>query len=209
MPKITFSYFPLRGARGEAIRFALHVAGADWENADMTWDQYQAKKASEKDLAWHNGMPVMIVDGKAYTQSLAQLRFAGKLSKLYPEDPVAAMAVDEAMDVCQDILTKCPQDPDAGVKKTKREEYAAGKMKSMMDLLAQRVGESGSAFMVGGDLTIADLVVYFLVKMIREGQFEHVPANYVDAWPQLAGLEKAVPEHPLVKAYYEKFPVSA
>jgi len=137
------------------------------------------------------------------------LRFAGKLSKLYPEDPVAAMAVDEAMDVCQDILTKCPQDPDAGVKKTKREEYAAGKMKSMMDLLAQRVGESGSAFMVGGDLTIADLVVYFLVKMIREGQFEHVPANYVDAWPQLAGLEKAVPEHPLVKAYYEKFPVSA
>merc|ERR1711971_213456 len=106
------------------------------------------------------------------------------------------MGVDEVMDICQDILTKCPQDPDADVKKTKREEYAAGKMKAMMDLLAQRVGESGSSFAVGADLTIGDLVVYFLVKMIRDNMFDYVPSDYVDAWPSITGLEKAVPEHP-------------
>eukprot|EP00959_Pyramimonas_sp_CCMP1952_P128989 2697456-Pyramimonas_sp.AAC.1 len=73
-PKITFSYFPMRGGRGEAIRFALHVAGVEWENADVTWDQYQTKKSGSKDLAWHNGMPVLTIDGKAYTQSIAQAR---------------------------------------------------------------------------------------------------------------------------------------
>eukprot|EP00959_Pyramimonas_sp_CCMP1952_P128990 2697456-Pyramimonas_sp.AAC.2 len=116
------------------------------------------------------------------------------------------MGVDEVMDVCQDILTKTPQDPDVNVKKAKREEYAAGKMKSLMDLLAQRVEESGSSFTVGADLTIADLVLYYLMKMIRDGMFDHVPKDYMDAWPKLAALEKAVPEHPLVKAYYEAYP---
>ena len=73
----------------------------------------------------------------------------------------------------------------------------------------QRVGESGSSFAVGADLTIGDLVVYFLVKMIRDDMFDYVPSDYVDAWPSITGLEKAVPEHPLVKAYYEKYPVTA
>ena len=57
---------------------------------------------------------------------------------MYPADDLAALAVDEIMDVCQDILTKCPQDKDEEVKKTKRQEYAAGKMKSLFELLAQR-----------------------------------------------------------------------
>jgi len=169
----------------------------------------QEKKGSTEDYVWKNGLPVLVVDGKAYTQSLAQLRYAGKLSKLYPEDPVAAMAVDEVLDISQDILTKCPQDTDEEIKKAKRLEYAEGTMKSRMSLLAQRVEESGSGFMVGSDFTIADVCAYFLLAMIRDGSFDHVPGTYTDAWPKLAALEKKVPEHPLVKAYYEKYPVDA
>jgi hypothetical protein len=68
---------------------------------------------------------------------------------------LAALAVDEVMDVCQDILTKCPQDKDEEVKKAKRLEYAAGKMKSLFDLLGQRAEESSSGWLCGSDMTVA------------------------------------------------------
>ena len=64
------------------------------------------------------------------------------------------------MDVCQDILTKCPQEKDEEVKKAKRQEYAAGKMKSLFELVAQRAEESGSGWLCGSDMTIAGLCVW-------------------------------------------------
>ena len=78
---------------------------------------------------------------------------------MYPADDLAALAVDEMMDVCQDILTKCPQEKDEEVKKAKRQEYAAGKMKSLFELVAQRAEESGSGWLCGSDMTIAGLCV--------------------------------------------------
>ena len=94
----------------------------------MPFGDYQKKKEASDDNAWKNGLPVLTVGGKSYSQSLAMLRYAGKKAGLYPTDDVMALGVDEVMDISQDILTKCPQDPDEEVKKAKRAEYAAGKM---------------------------------------------------------------------------------
>jgi len=127
----------------------------DFQHNDLPFPAYQEKKSSEKNLAWHNGLPVMTVNGTAYTQSLAQLRYVGKKAKLYPTDDIAALAVDEVMDIVQDILTKCPQDKDEESKKTKRQEYASGKMKSLFELLNQRAEETGSGWICSGEMTIA------------------------------------------------------
>jgi len=40
---------------------------------------------------------------------IAALRYAGKKSGLYPADALQALAVDEILDIVQDILTKSPQ----------------------------------------------------------------------------------------------------
>jgi len=184
------------------VRIALHAAKVDFEDKHIDFPAYMESKATATDPAWINGLPVLEIDGVSYSQSIAQLRYAGKLAKLYPEDPVAALSVDEAMDVCQDALTKCPQDADVEVKKAKREEYAAGKLKTLMAVLNKKVESSGSGFIAGSALSIADLCVYGLLSMIRSGMFDHVPSDYVDQWPKLAALEPAVKEHPIVKAYY-------
>jgi len=106
------------------------------------------------------------------------------------------------MDVCQDALTKCPQDADEAVKKAKRQEYAAGKLKSYMDTLSGLLESSGGPFFTGKELTLADLVAkYYLIDMIRTGDFDHVAPEYVDAWPLLLAHNAAVSEHSLVKAY--------
>ena len=48
-------------------------------------------------------VPILEVDGLVVTQTLAHLRYAGRMSGLYPEDPVAAMLVDECLYVVTEV----------------------------------------------------------------------------------------------------------
>merc|ERR1711920_220387 len=100
---------------------------------------------------------------------------------------------DVVMDTCQDAMTKTPSDPDEKVKKEKREEYAAGKLKAYMNMLAGIISAKGGPFVLGSKLSTADLVMkYFIVDMIQSGDFDYVPAEYLNAWPELAAHGAAV-----------------
>ena len=46
-----------------------------------------------------------------------------------------------------------------------------------------------------------DLAVYFVLTMLRSGNFDYVASDYADKYPKVAALEKLVPEHPVYKAY--------
>ena len=129
-----------------------------------------------------------------FTQSLAMLRYAGRLGdgSLYPSDPVAGLAVDELLDIGADILTRCPQDKDPEVKKAKRLEYAAGKMKAYFDILNARLVSTEGALFFGDAPTVADLSIYYLVAMIRTGNFDYIEGTWVDQWPAVAAFEAAM-----------------
>ena len=191
--------------RGEAVRIAMFASGIKHTDKFLLFSEYQEVKSTSQDWAWKNGLPILGVDGKEFTQSLAQLRYAGKKAGLYPTADVDALAVDEILDITQDILTQSPSDSDENVKLKKRAEYAApgGKMHSLVSLLEQRATETDSPWMVGQEMSVADLAVFFSVlKMLRDGDFDGVQADYIDAFPKLAALEKALPEHAVVKAWY-------
>ena len=191
--------------RGEAVRIAMFASGIKHTDKFLLFSEYQEVKSTSQDWAWKNGLPVLGVDGKEFTQSLAQLRYAGKKAGLYPTADVDALAVDEILDITQDILTRSPSDSDENVKLKKRAEYAApgGKMHSLVSLLEQRATETDSPWMVGQEMSVADLAVYFSVlKMLRDGDFDGVLADYVVAFPNWAALEKALPEHDVIKAWY-------
>ena len=145
-------------------------------------------------------MPVLqLPDGRTFTQSLAMLRYAGRLGQLYPSDPADGLAVDEVLDVCADVLTRCPQDKDPEVKKAKRAEYGAGAMKRYFDLLAERLARTDGALFFGATPTIADLCAYYLVDMVRTGNFDYIDPTYVDQWPAVAAFEKAMAATDLIK----------
>lgn len=199
---IEFTYFKGVAARGEPVRIALHASGVEWKDTSVSFDEFKAAKAAGK---YGAGLPVMkLPSGLELGQSVAMVRYAGKLGKsgLYPSDPEAALLVDCVMDTCQDALTKCPQDPDVEVKKKKREEYAEGKLKSYMNDIDIILKAKGGPFILGKQISIADLVVkYFLVDMITSGNFDYVPKEYVDQWPQFAVHGQAVDDCDVVKAY--------
>jgi len=193
---------PRDGGRGEGVRIALFTAGIKFEDEHMGFEEYQAKKGKTDDHAWKNGLPVLTVDDKSYSQSLAMLRYAGKKAGLYPKDDIEALLVDEIMDLTQDILTKTPQDDDEDVKIAKRKEYADGKMAALFDLLEQRAAEAGTGFIAGADLTVADLCLYVLLKLFRDGMFDHVDPKYPDRWPKVVDLEQRILKHKVLVDYY-------
>jgi glutathione S-transferase len=203
MGEYEFTYFKMYKARGEPPRIALHASGVPWKDTSIDdFAKWGQDKAAGK---YATGVPVLRTpNGKEYTQSIAIARFTARLgsSGLYPTDPEAALAVDEIMDVCQDAFSKLPQDKDQDVVKAKREEYAAGKLKAFMDILAKRLDESGGPFLTGPQLTIADLVAkYFVTEPLKKGEFPHIAQEYVEQWPTLLKFDSAVENHAIVTAY--------
>merc|ERR1712176_944672 len=105
-------------------------------------------------------------------------------------------------DGCQDAFSKLPQDPDQDAVKVKRAEYAAGKLKAFIDILAKKLDESGGPFLTGETLTIADIVAkYFVIEPLKNGEFPHIAKEYVEQWPALLRLDTDVENHAIVKAY--------
>lgn len=65
---------------------------------------------------------------RAPAQSGALLRYAGRKSGLYPSDAYDALRVDEVVCVIDDVAASAPQDPDAAIKKAKREAWVTEKL---------------------------------------------------------------------------------
>ena len=76
---------------------------------------FEDNRVAMKDFAAVNAtlpvgqMPVVEIDGRVVTQSLAILRWAGRKSTLYPADEVAALRVDEALGLLEDAISSLPQ----------------------------------------------------------------------------------------------------
>ena len=174
-------YFDFPG-RAEAVRITFSAAGIPLKDTRLDSATFGASKKEGK---YPTGLPILKIDGKEYLQSMAILRYAGTIareaggdaSKLYPAQAVKALAIDEALDIVQDTISKCPHHADNDIKKKLREEYAEGKCKVYCQQLSNLAEKSGGPFLTGVDMTIADLQCVFLVyDGIASGSWDYFPA---------------------------------
>ena len=174
-------YFALPG-RAESIRITLSAGNIPFTDTRLDFSTFGAAKKEGKYPA---GLPILKVgDDLEFTQSLAILRYAAKIAhssssgavNLYPADPLLAMAVDEVLDITQDIYTRCPQSPDNEMKKKLREEYIEGKFKAYCQQLVDRIQTSGGPFTTGSELTIGDLHLAYSLDGIESGTWDFFPA---------------------------------
>lgn len=118
------------------------------------------------------------------------------MSGLYPQDPEAALEVDELIDTVAEVLNSAPQSPDAETKKTLREAWAAGKLKILVNFFSQKVAAANGGFLVGGKLSLADIYVYAMIHGIAKGNFDYVPTDYLAAWPNLTAYTEKLEADP-------------
>lgn len=189
MNKITslrLRYFPFPG-RAEAIRDTLRIGHVDFIDEHLTFEQFQAcRTANEFPFG---GLPVLVVETADGEQCIAQsnaiLRFAGRITGLYPkDDPLQALKVDEALDMGEDIncqispsLHEQDEDRKMAMRKVLAEETLPFWLACFERLL---VANGSTGFLVGNSLTIADLKLYWILDWLTMGILDGIPASLAD-----------------------------
>lgn len=230
--KPKFHYFAFRG-RALASRVALfNSLGKDgWTDHRVSLPRFKKDPNNSKPTKnpdrlikneyITNNLPQLDLPcGTRVSQSHAIARYAANLqpkatnlpphflSNLYPSDnKVDAMIVDEAIAIVDQILLLTPKDIDVETRKLRREEYQdTGFLRVGMEVLEGRLARSGGPFLLGDQLTIADLYLRApLCDLFELGQFEGVDSNFYNAFPRIKACGNAVLEHPLLQAYHENY----
>jgi glutathione S-transferase len=182
--RLRYMEFP---GRAQAIRDTLRIGRIDFVDEHLTDDQFRDCRAAGEFP--FGGIPVLVIETGGGTQCVAQsnaiLRFAGRLTGLYPVDePLQALKVDEALGVGEDInclLEPSLHEDDTERKMTMRKVLAEETLPYWMGCLDRLLSANGSTgFIVGNKLTIADLKLYWIIDWLTMGILDGIPKNLID-----------------------------
>ena len=184
--RLRYLEFP---GRAQPIRDTLRIGRIDFVDEHLTADQFRDCRAAGEFP--FGGIPVLVIgtgDGEhCVAQSNAILRFAGRLTGLYPvDDPLQALKVDEVLGVGEDInclLGPSLHEEDAGRKMAMRKALAEETLPYWMACLDRLLVMNGnSGFIVGNSLTIADLKLYWIIDWLTMGILDGIPKNLIDGF---------------------------
>jgi len=191
-------YFPFPG-RASPIRDALNIGHISFIDEHIAPDQLaEHRKAGSFPFG---ALPVMEIEtenGKICSaQSNAILRFAGRLSGLYPmEEPLQALKVDEALDMGEDInslIGPSLYEQDIEKKMAMRKILAEKTLPFWMECFERLLINNGrSGYMVGNTLTIADLKLYWIINWLTSGILDGIPTGLIDKFENVSSWYKNI-----------------
>jgi glutathione S-transferase len=201
MPKLVLTYFDLDGSRGEVARLAMHLAGIAFVDKRVAGKDWPALRESTP----FQSLPVLEVDGQVIAQSNTINRYLGKLAGLYPKDDWQAARVDEVMDAIEDMIIMIGNTfaLEGEAKQKAREALATGSIAHFLRQFEARLKAGGGEWFVENRLTVADLKCFLLVRWLKSGMLDHIPADIVHRHaPLLAAHMERVQNQPKIAAYY-------
>jgi glutathione S-transferase len=166
-PDITITYYDLPG-RAEPIRLAFTLGGIAFKDNRIQKQDW----ASLKPTTLFGQVPVMTVNGEKFAQSAALLRYAGRLSGLYPSDPIEAMKVDMVMDQLEDTgksMKPAYIEKDPVKRKAMIADIIENDLPGPCSVLDKFISKQGGRFACGSSMTIADLLIYNKVLTFKTG----------------------------------------
>merc|ERR1711892_503473 len=191
MAEIKLTYFNAKG-RAEVSRLILAYGGAKYVDERLSGEQFGAKKSSLR----YGQIPMLTFDGEPIYQSLTIARFLAAEFNLVGRNNVEAAQANEIVDCVADLVTaryKVVFGPEAervtGMKKFLTETAATG-LGRLEKLLIARGGQ----FLVGNQLTWADLCVYAFYDAVGD-------KGLLKSLPGLKNLAERVEELPNIKKY--------
>ncbi|TMW59794.1 hypothetical protein Poli38472_004863 [Pythium oligandrum] len=201
-PTIKLIYFN-GAARAESIRLAFYIGNVPFEDVRLSFQEFGALKETFP----YGQLPVLEVDGEVIAQSEALLRYAGRLSGLYPvNDPVAALKIDELLGSTDELKSKMipsihEQDPDK--KKALREELANAVIPRFLGFVDRRLTLLKKHAVFQRDaLFIHELLINSFVSWMKSGVLDHIPVTVCDGYTAVEELVTKVTNHPKVNEFY-------
>ena len=202
MSKPTLTYFDYAGSRGEEVRLALTLAGVEFEDRRIKFDDWPALKPTTP----FGTLPTLEVEGRGVlAQTNTILAYIGREHGMLPEDSWEAAQHEALLAACEELRgTVMPvlRIKDAEASKAAREELAKGYLHEWGQRVEAQLGEG--PFVAGDTPSVADIKLHMISKWFSSGNVDHVPAEVFAHCPKLQGIERAVREHPKVVAWYEQ-----
>nr|ABR09271.1 glutathione S-transferase 1 [Laminaria digitata] len=203
-PKLILSYFDIP-ALGEPLRLALAMSGQAWEDKRVSKEEFMAIKPSLP----YNQLPTLEVGGTLIPQSLAQMRYIGKIGGLYSEDPIEAAFADAAMEAVIDMhfhLRPTVHEQDPAKKLEMRKAMTDNYLPTWLGNLERALKAAGGSYFAGGKLSIGDIYVVARLNWLKRGALDGIPDTIVDDFPLLSALVQSVMSEEKIVKYLESGP---
>jgi len=197
-PSLEHKLLYFNGAgRAETIRIALHAAGINFTDTRILGKDWPAIKPTTP----LGSIPVLTVDGEPHCQSVSLARYAGKLGGFYPEDPLQALVVDEAIESLNELMAVAPKHSDPEELLKLRKEYQAGTMTKYVTFLESLIQKNGGVGFASTP-SIADLTLWGTVKMIRTGDWTGIDPTFFESFAGIVATVESIAKNEKVVAYY-------
>ncbi len=194
-PAIKITYFPTEG-RAEPIRLTLYVGGIEFEDERFTGEEIAVLK--EEGKVPFLSMPTMTVDDEIFAESGAMLRYAGKLTGMYPTCAKAALKVDMVNDALESIISDIFKDPS----KEGRTKVIEETFPRYFGAIDKIYSASAGPYLLGETMSVADIKVMCFVEGVNKGgNLDHIPAGCLDKYSHLLSVTKTVLENQKVKEW--------
>uniref|UniRef100_A0AC35U388 Glutathione S-transferase n=1 Tax=Rhabditophanes sp. KR3021 TaxID=114890 RepID=A0AC35U388_9BILA len=197
------TYFNVRGY-GEPARLMFKHAGIDFEDVQVTHEQWAAIKESTP----FGQVPTLEVDGVVIAQSFAILRLIAKVAGLYPTDPVQAALVDSIADYVKEVDDKGFHDYFVtklgymqGDADKLMQEQCHPMAEKAFPIFTKWLKESGTGYLTKSGLSWADF--YAAEKL---GNVVNSCEKSAARWPEITAFVKKVYSLPTIKEHIASRP---
>lgn len=197
MSKPTLTYFDAPMSRGEECRLALHLGGVDFVDKRLKREEWAALKPTTP----FGSLPLFEQEGQpVLAQSNAILVLVGRRHGLHPKDDLEAARHEAIMSYVEDLrghISPTLRIEDAAEKKAARERLASTYLPVWAANVEKQIGTG--PFFGGAAINVVDLKLHLVVRWLRSGALDHVPATIFADYPKLNRLNDAVADHERVK----------
>lgn len=203
-PKLKLTYFGL--GRADSVRLALYIGQVPFVDERLTREQFNARKPSLP----FGRLPVLEIDGVTVAETSVALRYAGRLSGLYPVNaPLAALQIDEVLHALDELNEQLmpavtQSDPsqreeilrDIGNRKVV--ERCAGALEARLEVMQET-----PFFKAAGDrIFVHHLALHNWAEFLRSGFLAPmIPTTVLDAFPLIIRAVASVDAHPKVREW--------
>ncbi|KAH6591656.1 hypothetical protein BASA61_004877 [Batrachochytrium salamandrivorans] len=190
-PSLTLTYFDAR-SKGEAIRLAMHIGSVPFTDhriiRSTEWPTLKPTMPFQQ-------LPILTIKQEQPAQGETP-------AKELTTDVLAAAQVDQiVMHLCdiRNLYSTIKKDQDSATRTAARAVLAATVYPTMLAALDKTIAaNSAGTWCVGTSITVADLVLYVVVLLIKSGDWKGVPCSLVDVYPRIITVFDAVSKHPKV-----------
>ncbi|XP_076099506.1 glutathione S-transferase 1-like [Mytilus galloprovincialis] len=195
------TYFNIR-ARGEVSRLLFAAAGKEYEDCRITFEEWPSIKPTTP----LGQVPVLSVNGKLIPQSRAIERYLAREFGLYGKTNMENTMCDTIIDTIHcDVrpeLRKYIFEKDEAKKADISKHLVEEVLHKFMLFIEKTLKENGGNYLVGNDLTWADLAVFDFTQEVL-AVWKHEKLNFLEEFNKHHEGIKAVPK---IKKWLETRP---